>query len=29
MLVAQAVTENAAIVSRDEARSEYGVSIIW
>lgn len=29
MLVAQAVTEDAAIVSRDAPLSEYGVSIIW
>ncbi len=29
MLVAQAVTEDAAIVSRDQPFSEYGVSIVW
>jgi PIN domain nuclease of toxin-antitoxin system len=29
MLVAQALTEDAAIVSRDEPLSEYGVAIVW
>jgi len=29
MLVAQALTEDAAIVSRDEPLSEYGVTIVW
>jgi PIN domain nuclease of toxin-antitoxin system len=29
MLVAQALTENAAIVSGDEPLSEYGVAIVW
>ena len=29
MLVAQALTEDAAIVSRDEPLSAYGVSIVW
>ena len=29
MLVAQALTEEAAIVSRDEPLSEYGVAIVW
>jgi PIN domain nuclease of toxin-antitoxin system len=29
MLVAQALTEGAAIVSRDEPLSEYGVTIVW
>jgi PIN domain nuclease of toxin-antitoxin system len=29
MLVAQALTEEAAIVSRDEPLSAYGVSIVW
>jgi PIN domain nuclease of toxin-antitoxin system len=29
MLVAQALTEDAAIVSRDEPLSEYGVIIVW
>jgi PIN domain nuclease of toxin-antitoxin system len=28
-LVAQALTEDAAIVSRDEPLSEYGVTIVW
>jgi PIN domain nuclease of toxin-antitoxin system len=29
LLVAQALTEDAAIVSRDEPLSQYGVSIVW
>jgi PIN domain nuclease of toxin-antitoxin system len=29
LLVAQALTEDAAIVSRDEPLSEYGVAIVW
>ena len=29
MLVAQALTEDAAIVSRDEPLAEYGVTIVW
>ena len=29
MLVAQALTEDAAIVSRDDPLSEYGVTIVW
>jgi PIN domain nuclease of toxin-antitoxin system len=29
LLVAQALTENAAIVSRDGPLSEYGVTVIW
>jgi PIN domain nuclease of toxin-antitoxin system len=29
LLVAQALTEDAAIVSRDEPLSEYGVTIVW
>jgi PIN domain nuclease of toxin-antitoxin system len=29
LLVAQALTEEAAIVSRDEPLSEYGVAIVW
>lgn len=29
MLVAQALTEDAAIVSRDEPLAEYGVAIVW
>jgi PIN domain nuclease of toxin-antitoxin system len=29
LLIAQALTEDAAIVSRDEPLSEYGVSIVW
>ena len=29
LLVAQALTEDAAIVSRDEPLSAYGVSIVW
>ena len=29
LLVAQALTENAAIVSRDEPLSAYGVTVIW
>jgi PIN domain nuclease of toxin-antitoxin system len=29
LLVAQALTEEAAIVSRDEPLSDYGVTIVW
>jgi PIN domain nuclease of toxin-antitoxin system len=29
LLVAQALTEDAAIVSRDESLSQYGVTIVW
>jgi PIN domain nuclease of toxin-antitoxin system len=29
LLVAQALTEDAAIVSRDEPLSEYGVTVVW
>jgi PIN domain nuclease of toxin-antitoxin system len=29
LLVAQALTEDAAIVSRDEPLSDYGVTIVW
>lgn len=29
LLVAQALTEDAAIVSRDEPLSDYGVAIVW
>ncbi len=29
LLVAQALTENAAIVSHDEPLSQYGVTIVW
>jgi PIN domain nuclease of toxin-antitoxin system len=29
LLIAQALTEEAAIVSRDEPLSEYGVAIVW
>ena len=29
MLVAQALVEGAALVSRDEALQDYGVSVVW
>ncbi|MEA2315510.1 MAG: hypothetical protein QOI03_2202 [Solirubrobacteraceae bacterium] len=29
MLVAQALTEDAALVSRDQPLSEYGVTVVW
>jgi PIN domain nuclease of toxin-antitoxin system len=29
LLIAQALTEDAAIVSRDESLSEYGVTVVW
>jgi PIN domain nuclease of toxin-antitoxin system len=29
LLIAQALTEDAAIVSRDEPLSEYGVTVLW
>jgi PIN domain nuclease of toxin-antitoxin system len=29
LLIAQALTEDAAIVSRDEPLSEYGVTVVW